>query len=95
MDYYTNKIKNYIGAYSALLNGLDLLIFTGAVGENSHEVRSMACNEMEYLGLLLDSEKNFKNLFGFIHNEKSKVQVLVIETNEVGQMFEELLKLVK
>ena len=52
------RIKKYIGAYAAAMNGLDAVVFTAGIGENSDVIRKMVCRDMDYLGLQLDEEKN-------------------------------------
>ena len=84
LDMYNYMIKKYVGAYAAVLGGVDILVFTGGVGENQDESRQSICEKMEYMGLLLDSEKN-KLIHGeeaIISTPESKVQVLVVPTNE-------------
>ena len=80
------RIKRYIGAYSAILNGLDCLVFTAGIGENSSLIRKLVCTDMDYLGIVLDDQKNMNNQnFSegvFISKEESKVKVLVVPTNE-------------
>lgn len=81
---YTYRIKKFIGAYAAILNGLDVVAFTAGVGENDALVREMVCKEMEYLGLELDEEKNNTRAPGIreISKEGSRMKILVIPTNE-------------
>lgn len=78
------RVKKYIGAYMAVLNGLDALIFTAGIGENSSVIRSLVCTELDYLGIKLNLEKN--ELRGKtlreIQSDDAKVKVLVIPTNE-------------
>jgi len=78
------RLKKYIGAYSAAMGGLDAIVFTGGIGENSSLVRQNVCANMEYLGLVLDAQKNeaSQNSERSIEHQNSKVQVLVIPTNE-------------
>lgn len=78
------RIKKYIGAYSAILNGLDAIIFTAGVGENDVLLRNLVCNDLEYLGIRLDEDKNRNPLKakGEINQPDSPVKVLVIPTNE-------------
>ncbi len=82
-DLFNYRIKKYIGSYIAALGGLDALVFTGGIGENSIEVRKAVCLNMEYLGIELDLDKN-KNPTGEadLSTENSKVRVLRIPTNE-------------
>jgi acetate kinase len=83
-EMYTYRIKKYLGAYMAALNGLDAVVFTAGVGENDVKVREMVCQNMDYLGITLDAEKNAvrsKNSRE-INKEGARVKVLVIPTNE-------------
>jgi len=82
-DLFNYRIKKYIGSYIAALGGLDALVFTGGIGENSVEVRKAVCSNMEYLGVELDLEKNIdSNGKSDLSTENSKVRVLRIPTNE-------------
>lgn len=78
------RIKKYIGSYTAVLNGLDAIVFTAGIGENSSEMRRRACEDMNYLGISLDLEKNQvrPDELAVVSTETSKVKVLVIPTNE-------------
>lgn len=81
---FAYEVKKYIGAYTTVLEGLDCLVFTAGVGENSAEMRSMICNGLSYLGIKLDEDKN-KSARGkeiVISAPDSKVTVWVIPTNE-------------
>ncbi len=81
---YDYRIKKYIGAYAAALGGVDVLVFTGGVGENQWATRQSVCEGMEYMGLLFDSEVN-KGLRGceaILSTPDSKVKVVVIPTDE-------------
>lgn len=82
-DVFTYRIKKYIGAYIAAMGGLDALVFTGGIGENSVMVRKDVCSNMEYLGIKLDDTKN-ENVEGecLISSDDSKVKVFRIPTNE-------------
>jgi acetate kinase len=83
-DLYCYRIKKYLGAYAAVLNGLDAVVFTAGVGENDPEVRARVCRHLDYLGIHLDEEKNkirSKELRE-INQPDSLVKVLVIPTNE-------------
>ncbi|AGC75264.1 acetate kinase [Nonlabens dokdonensis] len=78
------RIKKYIGAYAAAMNGVDAIIFTAGIGENSALIRKMACSDMDFLGIQLDQDKNDERAGKIreIQNSDSKVKVLVIPTNE-------------
>ncbi len=83
-DLYTYRIKKYIGAYTAVLNGLDALVFTAGVGENDPITRSLACAGLNYLGIELDEEANQLRAKGIreIQSANSKVKILIVPTNE-------------
>ena len=77
------KVKFYIGAYIAVLNGIDALVFTGGIGENSARLRHAICKDLEDLGIIIDLEKNdFRGEERIISPLNNKVKVLVIPTNE-------------
>ena len=84
VDMYVQRIKKFIGAYTAEMGGLDAIVFTAGIGENSDEIRALVCKNMEVLGIELHEEKNGKRSVGnrSIHAEGSKVEVWVIPTNE-------------
>jgi len=78
------EIKKYIGSYAAVMNGLDAVLFTGGIGENSDDLREDVCSNMEYLGIKLDKAAN-KGLHGKLQKisaPDSKVEVWVVPTNE-------------
>jgi acetate kinase len=81
IEVFCYQIKKTIGGYAAALCGLDTLVFSGGIGENSPEVRSRICDSMEFLGIELDKLKNDKNE-QIISAKKSRVNVRVIKTNE-------------
>ena len=81
-----HQLKKYIGSYAAIMNGLDAVVFTAGIGENSPMLREMVCADMEYLGIELDTEANEK-AFRLseptkISKNGSRVTVYVIPTNE-------------
>ncbi|MBQ7653406.1 MAG: acetate kinase [Clostridia bacterium] len=83
-DMFVYRVKKYIGAYAAALNGVDCIVMTGGIGENSTETRKRILENMEYLGVKLDVAANDK-AFGEkmkISTADSKVDVWVIPTNE-------------
>lgn len=84
LDMYCYRIKKYIGAYYAVLGGLDAVVFTGGIGENDARVREQCCAGLEALGIALDTRKNTSAGSGAfdIHRETSPVSLLVIPTNE-------------
>lgn len=84
LNMYAYKIKKFIGAYVAAMNGLDLLIFTAGVGENDFNARKMICTGMEYMGIEIDTEVNHgvKGKDLVISKPSSKVKVMVVTTDE-------------
>jgi acetate kinase len=93
-EMYAYRIKKYIGSYAAVLNGLDAIVFTAGIGENDSVAREKTCEQMEFLGIELDVEKNNTRAKGIreINKEGARVKILVIPTNEeleiVRQCFE-------
>ena len=83
-DMLTYEIKKYIGAFAAAMNGLDAVLFTGGIGENEALVRSMACADMDFLGIKLDEEVNasVRGKLCKISASDSKVEVWIVPTNE-------------
>ncbi len=96
-DMYAYRIKKFIGAYAAILNGLDVVVFTAGVGENDALVREMVCKEMEYMGIELDNDKNNTRSEGIreISSLASKVKVLVVPTNEELEIANQCFELLK
>lgn len=83
-DMYCHRVKKYIGAYAAVMDGVDLVIFTGGIGENDSMVRESVASSLNYLGINLDAEKN-KGLRGkdaVISKEGSSTIAMVVTTNE-------------
>ena len=78
------QVKKYIGSYVAAMNGLDAIVFTGGVGENTEEIREISMTDMEYLGIKLDKTRNLTDMKKTrqISTDDSKVKVFVIFTNE-------------
>ena len=85
LDMFAYACKKYVGAYAAAMNGVDCIVFTAGVGENTPCVREAICENMQYLGLSIDTQKNLEKNNGAIRDitgEGSKVKVLIIPTNE-------------
>jgi len=80
---FTYGIKKYIGAYAAAMGGVDVIVFTAGIGENSQETRAESCEGLEFLGVKIDPEKNkVRGKEAIISNNDSRVKVMVIPTNE-------------
>jgi acetate kinase len=90
LDIYIHRLKSYIGAMVASLEGLDVLVFTGGVGENVPEVRKLVCEGFSFLGLQLDNHKNENKPIDLdISSVNSTIRVLVIHTQEDWQIANE------
>lgn len=83
-DVYCYRVKKYIGSYFAVLNGLDVLIFTGGVGERMPIMRAQVCKDLEALGIVINEEENarFTDEIQVLSTPESKVTVLKVPTNE-------------
>jgi len=85
IDIFCYRIRKYIGAYIAAMNGADAIVFAGGIGENSAEIRSRICSELTWLGTGVDEAKNTdlsKGREGVFSTDRSKVKLWVIPTNE-------------
>ena len=83
-DMYYSRVKQYVGKYAALMGGVDLVVFTGGVGENSWELREGTCEGLEFMGISLnrDLNKTVRGTDTIISTDSSRVKVAVIATNE-------------
>jgi len=90
------RIKKYIGAYMAALGGVDCIVFTGGIGENSATVRQMSCQGMERLGLILDEGKNSNHQEEILEIQaaQSRVSLLVIPTDEEYEIASQTLQVI-
>ncbi|GAB2829647.1 acetate kinase [Alpinimonas psychrophila] len=93
LEIYAHRIRHYVGAYFALLGGLDAVVFTAGVGENSADVRARVIVPLAHLGLTLDESRNAVSGGGArkISGEGAAVSVLVIPTNEELEIARQLL----
>ena len=85
LDMYNHRIKKYIGAYAAVMGGLDAIVFTAGVGEHTPEVREAVTEGLEFIGVKVDHDKNFNAKRGAeveISTDDSKVKVFIIPTDE-------------
>ncbi|GHT13858.1 acetate kinase [Bacteroidia bacterium] len=92
---YNYRIKKYVGSYAAALGGFDTLVFTGGVGENQAVTRTAVCEDLEFMGIRLDKEKNGKvrGTEAVISTDDSLVKVVVIPTDEELMIATDTLKL--
>lgn len=97
MEAFCYRIKKYIGSYSAVMNGVDIIVFTGGIGENATEVREWSCSDLERLGIKIDKEKNkeLNRSEGIISTPDSKVTVMIVPTNEELLIARDTIKLIE
>jgi acetate kinase len=96
-DMFIYRVRKYIGAYAAAMNGVDAIIFTGGIGENDPDARKDICAGFDYIGLKFDDFKNedLKGKQELLSAPNSEVKVMVIPTNEELVIAEETYKIVK
>ena len=83
LDVFVHRVKHYIGAYVAELNGVDAIVFTAGLGENSKEIRELICADLDCLGIKIDAAKNaVRGKETVISPDGAAVSVLLIPTNE-------------
>jgi acetate kinase len=89
---YVNSIKKYIGAYTAILNGLDLLVFSATIGERSSTIRERICANLDGLGIHLDQSVNnhIDSTDAIISTTDSPVTVAVLTTNEMQAIAQQI-----
>jgi acetate kinase len=81
---FTYRIKKYIGSYAAAMGGVDLLVFTGGIGENSDYARKEASEGLEFMGIEFDNELNngVRGIEKIISKSTSRTMVMIVPTNE-------------
>jgi len=93
---YDYRIKKYIGAYTAAMNGLDILVFTGGIGENADTTRRGVAMNLEFLGIEFDDTLNtgLRGKEMVISKPNSRVKVIVVPTNEELVIAEDTLEII-
>ncbi|MDV7188400.1 acetate kinase [Lutibacter sp. TH_r2] len=96
LDMAAYRIKKYLGAYMAILNGIDVIVFTAGIGENSVPMRKMVCENMDYFGIDIDVEKNAvrSKEVREIQAVNSKVKIMVIPTDEEVEIAKQSFELI-
>jgi len=96
LDMNAYRIKKYIGAYVAALNGVDALIFTAGIGEHSDAMRKLVCEELNFLGIEIDQDKNKQYQRGIkeIQSVDAQVKILIVPTNEEIEIAQQAYQLV-
>lgn len=97
LDMYFYRIKKYIGAYAAAMGGVDVILFTGGVGENQADCREIACSGLEYMGVKIDHDVNnaTRGEEAIISTADSKVKVVIIPTDEELMIASDTMALLK
>ena len=97
LDVYNYRIKKYIGAYAAAMGGVDVILFTGGVGENQADCREIACSGLEYMGVKIDHDVNnaTRGEEAIISTADSKVKVVIIPTDEELMIASDTMDLLK
>jgi len=96
IDMYNYRIKKYIGAYTAAMGGVDIIVWTAGVGENQMDIRWESCKDLEYLGIKMDEKRNqTRGEEAIISAPDSKVTVCVIPTDEELVIAQDTMALVK
>jgi acetate kinase len=97
MDVFCYRLKKYVGAYAASMGGLDVLVFTGGIGENATLVRDKTCQGLQFLGVEIDPKRNQEGSRkeALISTEAARAKVFVIPTDEELVIAEETVRLVK
>jgi len=91
-ELFCNRIREYIGAYIALIGKIDAVVFSGGIGANSFEVRAEVCRDMEHMELLIDLDKNYKNSIE-INQSNSIIKLFAFDTDEELEMAREAIKI--
>ena len=95
MDNFKYSVASFIAKYAVAMNGIDSIIFTGGVGENQINIRKGICEQLKFMGVELDNEKNqIRSEEKLISKDTSKVKVYVIPTNEELMIAKETQKLI-
>ncbi|HRS19461.1 MAG TPA: acetate kinase, partial [Bacteroidales bacterium] len=84
LDMLAYRIKKYIGAYAAAMQGVDCVVFTGGIGENNPDLRKQVCSGLEFMGVYFDEQANTNSQSHeyIISQPSSAITVMVIQTNE-------------
>lgn len=87
LEFYSYNIIKTIASYYAILGNIDLLVFTGGIGENAPYIRSLICNKLKSIYVEIDSQKNNRIKEGIISSDPSNTEILVLKTEEMKQIF--------
>jgi acetate kinase len=96
LEMYHYRVKKYIGAYAAIMGGVDIVVFAGGIGENGPETREEVCSDMGFLGIEIDPAKNngLRSKERVISKDNAKVKVIVVPTNEELVIAEDTVRII-
>jgi acetate kinase len=96
LEVFAYQVKKKIGAYACAMGGIDAVVFTAGIGENNSKIREMVCEDLEFIGISIDSDKNkTRGQEIDVSTEHAKVRTLVIPTNEELAIAKETKKLIE
>ncbi len=95
LEMYAHRVTKYIGSYMAIMNGTDIIIFTGGIGENDVNTRAKICKSLSFAGVELDLEKNKTRGETVISTENSKIKIMVVPTDEEFVIAQDTFNIVK
>ena len=96
LEYFKYSVAQYIARYAVAMNGIDAIVFTGGVGENQINIRKGICEQLTFMGVEIDVDRNnVRSEEKLVSKDSSKVRVYVIPTNEELMIAKETEKLVK
>jgi acetate kinase len=97
LEMYQYRVKKYIGSYAAVMGGVDIIVFSGGIGENAPATREGICRGLEFLGVEVDPLKNngLRGKEAVISPDKGKVKVMVVPTNEELVIAEDTMRIVQ
>ncbi|MCP0886710.1 acetate kinase [Ligilactobacillus sp. WILCCON 0076] len=94
VDVFVNRIVKYVGSYFAELGGLDVIVFSGGIGENNSNIRAEIAHKLACLGVLLDEKRNANTKEGVISQEASPITAVVVPTNEELAMIQQIKEII-
>ena len=97
LDLYCYRVKKYLGAYFAVLGRVDVVVFTGGIGENAAQIRKQCCQGLDALGITVDDRKNEKSYEEVleIQRDDAPVKVLAVRTNEEREIAEQTINTIE
>jgi acetate kinase len=97
LEMYAYRVKKYIGSYAAILGGVDMIIFTGGIGENACEIRANSVSNLNFMGIEIDDSLNdgARGVEKIISSSESKAKIMIVPTDEELVIAQDTLEIVK